>query len=79
MNRTLSPLTHGKPLRRVVCAAVALATTAVTIQVIISSAGVHEYGMAAMRPSPARSMPDGITPNDNSPQIRGSIVVARSR
>ena len=37
----------GKGFRVAVCAALALATTSITTQVIVSSAGQHEYGMSA--------------------------------
>jgi len=42
VNSPIENLAHAKPVRRTICAAVALAITALTIQVIISSAGVHE-------------------------------------
>jgi hypothetical protein len=78
MTSYILDLTKGKPARRVICAAVALAITAATIQVIISSAGVHEYGMAAARQSPARSTPHDTTPSDSAPEILASIFIARS-
>jgi hypothetical protein len=65
--------THPKALRRTICATLALAITALTTQVIIRSAGQHEYGMAAMQPPPAHS-----SPHDTGPDIRDSIVIARS-
>ena len=37
----------GKPLRLMICAALAIAITGLTTQVIVSSAGQHEYGVAS--------------------------------
>jgi hypothetical protein len=75
MNSNIHNLTPGKALRRTICAALALSITALTTQVIIYSAGQHEYGMAAMQPAqPAHS-----SPRDSDPDVRESIVIARSR
>jgi hypothetical protein len=81
MNSHIHDLTQGKPLRRTICAALALAITVLTTQVIIHSAGQHEYGMAAMNPAPAPSSQASSqpgSPNAVAADVRGSIVMARS-
>jgi hypothetical protein len=59
----------GRALRVAVCAALALATTSITTQVIVSSAGEHEYGIAPTNPVADRAAPD----------ISRRITVARLR
>ena len=74
MNSHIHNLARRKALRRTICAALALGVTALTTQVIVHSLGQHEYGMAAMQQPPAPS-----SPRDTVPDIRASIVIARSR
>jgi hypothetical protein len=62
MNRTLS-----KTLRQILCAALAVAITGLTTQVIAKSAGQHEYQIAATRLPPDRA----------APGIQRRITVAR--
>jgi hypothetical protein len=47
MNVTLQNQSFGKPARRLICAALAAAITALTTQTVIHSAGQHEYGITA--------------------------------
>jgi hypothetical protein len=63
-NRTLS-----KALRLMICTALALVITSVTTQVIVSSAGQHEYGMA----------PSNLAAHDTSADIGRRIIVAQVR
>jgi hypothetical protein len=48
----------SKPLRIAVCAALAIALTGITTQVIVSSAGQHEYGVAPKSLVVAHAAPD---------------------
>jgi hypothetical protein len=75
MNSNIHNLVPGKALRRTICAALALSITGLTTEVIIHSAGQHEYGMAAMHQAP----PAHRSPQDGAPDMRDPIVIARSR
>jgi hypothetical protein len=52
MNRHTHSQTLGKPLRLMICAALAVAMTGVTTQVIVHSAGEHQYQIASTRLPP---------------------------
>ncbi|HEY4975572.1 MAG TPA: hypothetical protein VII41_18310 [Steroidobacteraceae bacterium] len=69
MNSNTRIQTFGKPLRLMICATLALAITALTTQVIISSAGQHEYGIAYTT----------LPPVDGGSHVAGQITVARLR
>jgi len=58
MSANIQNQSFGKPVRLIVCAAVACAITGVTTQVIISSAGDHEYEIAWTTPSAAVAASD---------------------
>jgi hypothetical protein len=62
MNHNLS-----KTLRQVLCAALAVAITGLTTQVIAKSAGQHEYQIASTR----------LPPDAAAPSIERRIAVAR--
>jgi hypothetical protein len=69
MNTNTKLQTFGKPLRLMICATLALAITALTTQVIVSSAGQHEYGIASTK----------LPPVDGTSHSEGRITVARLR
>jgi hypothetical protein len=48
----------GKPLRLMICAALAVAMTGLTTQVIIRSAGEHQYRIASTTLPPDSTAPD---------------------
>jgi hypothetical protein len=58
MSANIQNQSFGKPVRLIVCDAVACAITGVTTQVIISSAGDHEYEIASTTPSAAVAASD---------------------
>jgi hypothetical protein len=58
MNRPTHSQTLAKPLQLMICAALAIAMTGFTTQVIVSSAGVHQYQIASTRLPPERNSPD---------------------
>jgi hypothetical protein len=58
MNRATYRQTLGKSLRLMICAALAVAMTGLTTQVIVSSAGVHQYQIASTRLPPDSNAPD---------------------
>ncbi|MFI4867503.1 MAG: hypothetical protein ACHQDB_10440 [Steroidobacterales bacterium] len=58
MNRPTHSRTLGKPLRLMICAALAVAMTGLTTQVIVSSPGMHQYQIASTRLPPASNFPD---------------------
>lgn len=58
MNRSSHRQTLGKPLRLMICAALAIAMTALTTQVIVRSAGEHQYQIASTRLPPDSSPAD---------------------
>jgi hypothetical protein len=58
MNRISPTQTLGKPLRLMICAALAVAMTGLTTQVIISSAGEHRYQIASTTLPPDVTSPD---------------------
>jgi hypothetical protein len=59
----------GNAPRLVICAALALAVTSITTQVIASSAGQHEYGVA----------PTNLTASDTTPDSSRRITLAQAR
>jgi hypothetical protein len=67
MNHNLRRQSFGKTLRQIFCAALAVAITGLTTQVIAKSAGEHEYQIASTR-LPA----DGAAPS-----IERRITIAR--
>jgi hypothetical protein len=69
MNHIPHPQSLGRTLRLTFCAALAVAITALTTQVIAKSAGEHEYQIAATR-----------LPSDGAaPAIERRITVAQVR
>ena len=52
MNRPTHRQTLGKPLRLMICATLAIAMTGLTTQVIVRSAGEHQYQIASTRLPP---------------------------
>ena len=52
MNRPTHRQTLGKPLRLMICATLAMAMTGLTTQVIVRSAGEHQYQIASTRLPP---------------------------
>jgi hypothetical protein len=69
MNSNLQNQALAKPLRLMICAALAFAIASVTTHVIIRSAGQHEYGITWSSPSADTATPDVARP----------IVVAQTR
>jgi hypothetical protein len=59
----------SKPLRATICAGLAIAITALTTQVIVSSAGTHEYQIASTR----------LPPDHVDRDIQQRITIARLR
>jgi hypothetical protein len=59
MNRFTPSQTLGKPLRLMICAALAVAMTGLTTQVIVSSAGGYHYQIASTRLPPDSNAPGG--------------------
>jgi hypothetical protein len=58
MNRIPPTHTLGKPWRLMICAALAVAMTGLTTQVIIRSAGEHQYQIASTTLPPDVTSPD---------------------
>jgi hypothetical protein len=69
MNHTPRRQSLGKMLRQAFCAALAVAITALTTQVIAKSAGQHEYQIASTR----------LPPEGAAPGIERRITVAQVR
>jgi hypothetical protein len=69
MNHTSHPQRLGRTLRLTFCAALAVAITALTTQVIAKSAGQHEYQIASTR----------LPPDGAAPAIERHITVAQVR
>jgi hypothetical protein len=69
MNSKPDGQTPGKPLQLVICATLAVAMTALTTQVIIRSAGQHEYQIASTR----------LPPDNRAADTQRRITVARLR
>jgi hypothetical protein len=63
-NQTFRPI-----LRMAVCAALAIAVTSITTEVIASSAGQHEYGVA----------PASLVADQTAPDFARRITVAQLR
>jgi hypothetical protein len=59
MNRPTHRHTLGKPLRLMICATLAIAMTGLTTQVIVRSAGEHQYRIASTRLPPDSNAADG--------------------
>jgi len=60
MNRHTPRQTLGKPLRLMIFAALAIAMTGLTTQVIVSSADGHQYQIASTRLPPDSNAPAGV-------------------
>jgi hypothetical protein len=58
MNSNLPNRPFGKPMRLMICAALAFAITGLTTQVFISSAGQHEFRIASTRLPPDHTTRD---------------------
>jgi hypothetical protein len=69
MSHNLHSHSFSKALRQTLCAALAVAITALTTQVIVESAGQHEYQIATTR----------LPPDGAAPSIERGIIVARVR
>ena len=69
MNHISHPQRLGRTLRLTFCAALAVAITALTTQVIAKSAGQHEYQIASTR----------LPPDGAAPAIERHITVAQVR
>jgi hypothetical protein len=69
MNSNSHGQTPGKPLQLVICATLAVAMTGLTTQVIIRSAGQHQYQIASTR----------LPPENSSADSQRRITVARLR
>jgi hypothetical protein len=57
MNRHTHSQTLGRPMRLMICATLAVAMTGLTTQVIVRSAGEHQYQIASTRLPPDSSAP----------------------
>jgi hypothetical protein len=71
MNTNTTLHIPGKPLRLMICASLALVITGFTTEVIISSAGQHEYGIGIASTR--------LPPADGGSHIEGQITIARLR
>jgi hypothetical protein len=69
MNHTPRPQSFGRTLRQTLCAALAVVITALTTQVIATSAGQHEYQIASTR-LPAQGAAPGIERHITVAQVR---------
>jgi hypothetical protein len=61
MSATLQLRKFGKPVRLLICTALACAISSITLQVIARSAGQPEYGMASII-APAADAPPATAP-----------------
>jgi hypothetical protein len=69
MTGSIQNQTFGKALRPVVCATLSFALTGITTELIVSSAGQHEYAIAS----------SNLTASHTTPDISRRMTVAQVR